>query len=123
MIKIRLKNWFRVCFQWTQKKGIEIFKNHDLRVFHITSGAKKYLWIPISLKNIQERNATVEEREVAFFKKRGTCMGSNWVSPQIISGAIFSAFSLKKMLKKQPKEIRLFQDKITDYIKVDRKLR
>lgn len=56
--------------------------------------------VPISLKNIQERKATVEEREgkgdrVAFFKKRGTCMVSNWVPSESIFGATFSAVFLK----------------------------
>lgn len=60
-----------------------MFKNHDLKVFHVTSGTKKCLLVPISLKNIQERKTTVKEREegkgdrVAFFKKRDTCAVNN----------------------------------------------
>lgn len=50
-------------------------------MFHITDGTKKYLWVPVSLKNIQDRNATVGEREegkgdrVGFLKKRGIVWG------------------------------------------------
>lgn len=54
-----------------KKTGIEIFKDHDLSVFHITNGTKKYLLVPISLESIQEGNATVREREgAAFFQEK-----------------------------------------------------
>jgi len=56
------------------KIEIEIFKNHDLKVFHVTSRTidKKCLFVPISLKNMQERKATEKDGKgdrVIFFKR------------------------------------------------------
>lgn len=58
-----LKTTFGYLPSGHRKIRIEIFKNRDFRVFHIPSGTKKYLMAPISLRNTQERKATVEERE------------------------------------------------------------
>lgn len=58
-----LKTVFGYLPRGHKKIRIEIFKNHDFRVFHIPSGTKKYLLVPKSLRNIQERKATEEEKE------------------------------------------------------------
>lgn len=83
----------------------EIFKNHDLKVFHVTSRTtdKKCLFVPVSLKNMQERKAIGKEEgkgdRVIFFKR------NNEASPEIILDATFSSFPIP------PKRLRNDQGK------------
>lgn len=57
-------------FSEDRKIGKEIFKNHDLRIFHIITGAKKYL-VTISKKEKQQKKEKKESgRRLSFSRKR-----------------------------------------------------
>ena len=56
------KNVFVYVSSGNKKIGIEIFKNYDLRIFHIIIGTKNYLLVPICKKEKQQKKREKKKR-------------------------------------------------------------